>query len=374
MAVTFTSIPNDCTTAGNPMVYVFSSNQTSQPNFSFIVETLLDGVVIAIDKVFPEVGNVAHRDVSENVQRKLQQQVVTQFLYAKSTHVAQVVVRVTENYGLTPINHDQASSTMIRAFNGVITNLEWTTFSAIATFKDKRFFTDNPSKEFLITKNCDVPISRLEDQGFQINIYTYDSNDVLLNSYDFQQVDTSYVIVNMNFKSSILETNDIDLTNVAYFKVQMYQGETLTFRYVEPCNDVYSLVWMNRYGCYEGYTFTHNITKQTEITDQSFDRQFGGWNGSNFVFDPYNSGLQSFVKVMQDSGEIISGALKYEVANWLNSVNESPKVFLYKNGVKWQPITITTSKVVELQDRFDDDVAQVIVEFDLGYKRKSVML
>jgi len=52
MAVTFHDIPQKYAPSDNPVTYRFSSNQTAGANFSFLVETYINGAVVATDKVF----------------------------------------------------------------------------------------------------------------------------------------------------------------------------------------------------------------------------------------------------------------------------------------------------------------------------------
>jgi len=51
--------------SGNPIVWVFSSNQTVQVNFSYYVEVYVDSVLHSTHQVFPESGIYGKFDVSE---------------------------------------------------------------------------------------------------------------------------------------------------------------------------------------------------------------------------------------------------------------------------------------------------------------------
>ncbi len=71
MAVTISQFPADYTFSDNPLTFVFSSTQTAQANFSFIVETYFNAALVSVDRVFPEVSGYAHIDVSPIVKNLL---------------------------------------------------------------------------------------------------------------------------------------------------------------------------------------------------------------------------------------------------------------------------------------------------------------
>ena len=102
MAVTIESEPIAWQPSDNPLTYEFSSDQTGQPNFSFKVELKINGQTIWTDKIFPEVSNKAHWDVSSIVRIFVSGPTVSTQLIVDSgtTLTIQVVV-----YTVTMLNH-----------------------------------------------------------------------------------------------------------------------------------------------------------------------------------------------------------------------------------------------------------------------------
>ena len=64
MAVTITNSPQDWTTASNPVVFEFSSTETAQDSFSFMIELQVNGSVHSYHQVFPESANFGKFDCS----------------------------------------------------------------------------------------------------------------------------------------------------------------------------------------------------------------------------------------------------------------------------------------------------------------------
>ncbi len=56
MSVIIETTPQDYTPSDNPVVWTFSSNQTFQPNFAFIVEVYINGTLAKEELVFLENG------------------------------------------------------------------------------------------------------------------------------------------------------------------------------------------------------------------------------------------------------------------------------------------------------------------------------
>ena len=72
MAVTIQQVPQLYTPSDSPIMWRFSSNQTGQANFSFLVEVYIDAVLDSRHIIFPEVGIYAHFDASERLKASVQ--------------------------------------------------------------------------------------------------------------------------------------------------------------------------------------------------------------------------------------------------------------------------------------------------------------
>jgi hypothetical protein len=115
MAVTFFQQPTGTTiqATDNPIVFVFEGSNYLQPNFSFIVQTVIDNVVVATDMVFPERGDRAHFDIMKTTLAQFKaaaRAVVNPGLYAFQDF-STAEIRVAERYGATPVTYSQAATT-----------------------------------------------------------------------------------------------------------------------------------------------------------------------------------------------------------------------------------------------------------------------
>jgi hypothetical protein len=65
MAITFHTQPQVFTPGSNPVVWTFSSDETGQENFSYIVEVYVNTVFHSTHQVFPQNGIYAKFNASE---------------------------------------------------------------------------------------------------------------------------------------------------------------------------------------------------------------------------------------------------------------------------------------------------------------------
>ena len=65
MAIIIQQEPDFFTSASNPVIYTFESDETAQANFSYIVELYIDGALHSTHQVFQQSGIYAKFNASE---------------------------------------------------------------------------------------------------------------------------------------------------------------------------------------------------------------------------------------------------------------------------------------------------------------------
>jgi hypothetical protein len=105
MAISITQQPQPFQPACNPFVWVFESDQTTQPNFSFIVELYVDFVLVSTHQVFNESGNYAKFDASGELRSLLTSEMVTTgaLLTFYDPAISFVNIKIYEKYGTPPV-------------------------------------------------------------------------------------------------------------------------------------------------------------------------------------------------------------------------------------------------------------------------------
>ena len=126
MAITLYDEPQLIAPAGNPLVFTFSSDQTAQPNFSFIVEVYIDGQLRLTQEVFRQFNTLGRIDVSEAVQSTIRNIIpTTNIENDASTSMVTYAIIVYEKYGTTPTIQASDTSTTLKAFNAALEYPQW---------------------------------------------------------------------------------------------------------------------------------------------------------------------------------------------------------------------------------------------------------
>ena len=122
MAVTFHTQPQVFTPASNPVVWSFSSDQTFQTNFSYIVEVYINSILHSTHQVFPQNGIYAKFNASEIMRGILSSPLITDttFVTLYSSAYDFVNIKVYEQYGATPAIFANATSASKYVFNAAL--------------------------------------------------------------------------------------------------------------------------------------------------------------------------------------------------------------------------------------------------------------
>lgn len=374
MSVTISETPKQFSPSDNPLMFRFTSNQTAQPNFSYIVETYLNAVKVAEDRVFPESTTYAHYDCSPVVLSLMPLPSFKTALWQDAGITAELYVKVIENYGSTPINQADATSTTIDVFKGGLSDEDWEEFDAPTDWKNLLFLTNFPrDQRWEVLRGVDFYLNMITDASKQLEIKLYDSSDTVLDTYTDTQ---TYVIAQLNLNSTNLiatagfSSGDID--DASYYTVQIGTSEIITIHFFEDdCNQPNTLMWLNDYGAYDSFIFAHNLEAQGTVTDRKFTKQFGEWSGSNFVYDSSNSGEQRVGTSTKKQGTIFTDWITQSQQNWLTELYSSPQYRLYKPDLSYSGIVLTSNQFTFKQQRFEELINES-VSFNYSFNKLSL--
>ena len=360
MAVTINALPQKYAPSDNPVTYRFSSTQTAQANFYFQVETYINGVVVATDRVFPENGIYAHFDASTVTRYIVPTPTMSTVISQDSGTIKTVKIKVTEYYGTTPTARANATSTETYVFKACLSDEDWIDSDFETNYEAVQFLTNYPRAERVqVLRGQDVFLSMITNASLQLRIRFYDSSDVLIDTYtDTQDFD----IWQLNLKSSILDTIVLGgIAGISYFIVDIDTQDPITFEYFDDyCNAPFSLLWMNEYGSYDTFIFKHNNALNASVSNESYGKQFGQWSGTTFNYNIQTSGTIDFSKSVKEKGELTSDYLTQLVQNWLVELYKSPFLLLYGVNTSGLPINIEGGSYQIMQERFEDLISETI--------------
>lgn len=386
MAIGILSSPQSITPSDNPIVWTFSSNQTGQANFSYVVEVYVNATLESRREVFPEVGDVAHIDIQEIMMSITPVASVTQSTVVKeASNFLPVSIIVTERYGTTPEYHASASSSTTLVFKARLTNEEMSVWDYT-----QYSLTLVPLAKFLTDRTVNLSIK--PDKDFFLTIFS-DESDIAVTFKLYEEDGTSIPgaevpvsagirFIQINVRTSFLVAETIipqdSFDAAAYMDVFMTQlggdpiSETVRIYFDRSdCGVPTHLVWLNRFGGFDVFNSTHNVIHSSSVETRTFEKQFGEWQGSDYVLDSSNSGELDYLKTTKDRLTVVTGFLDDETQNYLTEVYESPMVYI--SGSAFKRVSVRQTSYELQNDLYEEEFTEAI-EIALPNVKRSIRL
>lgn len=390
MAITIYDEPQLIAPAGNPFVFTFSSNQTAQPNFSFVVEVYLDAQLRLTQEVFRQFNTLGRIDVSEAVQSVLSNPPISTDIETPVT-MPTVSITVYEKYGTPPavIIASSTNSSGISAFNAALEYPQWIAFDYqdydLNFTNDALFLTYFPrSKRALCGNDENFYLGYYNSQGTSLEMIVAlkdisgstiisDSYSVGTDEYNILNVGPQVIIANTTITQNNFDTcyyyeiylRDIPTTiKTEVFKIYM---DTECKRY-----DTYRLHWLNKFGSFDSFTFSLVSTEAANVQSYGYQRDPGVWDGTSYTYPLYAGQAINFAKTKTETLTLNSDWINQEIQQWLvKSLYDSPLVYLEReNGTEFEPVKVTNSNYT-LKQRRRDGLIQETVNIDRTFTYRS---
>ena len=395
MAVTFHTQPQVFTPASNPVVWTFSSDQTFQTNFSYIVEVYINTILHSTHQVFPQNGIYAKFNASEIMRGIFSSPLITDttFVTLYSSAYDFVNIKVYEQYGATPAIFANATSASKYVFNAALRHQDFVNWD----YLDYNISTTNPTTPISYLTSWPRTYKYLcgltekiflgfisNDSGLQVDIRLYDSANALIvaslgNTITFQQL----TVVDAS-PQTIIDNTAItsgDFSTCVYYTVRSnatgigaYTGRSEVFEiYIDTeCQRYPSrrLHWLNKFGVWDSFTFDLVSTDSTKVEGNRYEKEKGIWEDENYVYPLYQGEGTTFSKRAEDTLTLNSDWLKQDVQQWLvRELYESPKVYLESSG-SFEPVNVTNASY-KLKVSRRDGLIQELVEIQRTYSFNS---
>jgi len=389
MAITIYDEPQLIAPAGNPLVFTFSSDQTAQPNFSFIVEVYIDAQLRLTQEVFRQFNTLGRIDVCEAVQSVVANpEITTAIEYNATNSMVEYYIKVYEKYGSTPTIQDDDTSATLLAFNGALEYREWVNFN----YDDydpwqtnfAKFLTYFPrSKRALCGMEENFYLGYFEQTGAQtatlvVNLFDINGSNIAFGSYNITE--SEFVILNVGPQVIIDNTaiNQVDFDDCYYYTVYVeltdIATETFTIYMDLDCKryDTYRLHWLNKLGSFDSFTFSLVSTEAANVQSYGYQRDPGVWDGTSYTYPLYAGQAINFAKTKTETLTLNSDWINQDIQQWLvKSLYDSPLVYLEReNGTEFEPVKVTNSNYT-LKQRRRDGLIQETINIDRTFTYRS---
>ncbi len=390
MAVTIYNQPQAIAPAGNPLVFTFSSDQTAQDNFSFIVELYIDSTLVLTQQVFRQFNALSRIDVSQAVEAYIRNSVPTTSLELNATDsMVTYAIIVYEKYGDPPITQASATSTTLKAFNGALEYAEWINFDYSIydpnQTQDAVFLTYFPTtSRALCGMEENFYLGYFEQSGVVpvlLNVFLLDiqgntiaSDSLSITSSDFNILNVGPQVIIANSSITQIDFDDcfkyevaIDVSGVSFVGPFTIYMDIDCKRY-----ETYRLHWLNKLGSWDSFTFALVSTQSATVDSFAYQRDPGVWSGNSYTYPLYSGQKVNYAKTKDKQLVLNSDWISQEVQNWLvESLYDSPIVYLEQtNGTEFEPVKVTNS-TYQLKTRRRDGLLQEQVTIDRTYTYRS---
>ena len=396
MAVTIYDEPQLISPAGNPLMFTFSSDETGQDNFSFIIEVYVNSVLHSTHQVFRQFGTLSKFDCSGILASTLSSPLIVDgtltTFYDSAINEYNIIVY--EKYGATPAIQANATSSTRYAFNGSLRHQDWIVFD----YQDHNADTNNSTTP--ITFLSDFPSGNkffcgLEermflgifclDTGVNLRVRLYNSSNTQI-ATDLVALTLSDLIVIDASPSTIISETSITQGNfdaAVYYTIEARPtgaganlGASQAFRIDidTECKryETRRLHWLNKFGVWDSFTFSLVSIDSSTVQSNGYQREKGVWDNTSYTYPLYQGEKTTFAKTASDQLVLNSDFIKQEVQQWLvRGLYESPVVYLeVEDGTEFEPVNVTNSNY-QFKTRRRDGLIQEQITIERTYTYTS---
>ena len=396
MAIIIQQNPQVITTASNPVVFTFESDETAQANFSYIVELYIDFVLHSTHQVFPQFGELAKFNASEAVRSTLASPLITNGSLTTdyNTAISLIYIKVSEKYGTPPAIQLDATSTNIAVFNGALRHPDWINWnyleynvsSANPLTPGVLFLTSWPrARKAFCGLNERMFLGFISsDTSFTVSFQLRNSSGGLIANYLTPSLSFQMLNVLDCSPATIMANTTITAANfaaAAYYTVEaigsfggMFNGASELFRiYIDTeCHryETRRLHWLNKFGVWDSFTFTLVSTDSTKVSSTGYSRESGIWDGTSYKYPLYQGQATTYAKTAKDTLILNSDWINEEVQKWLvRELYESPNVYL-EQGENFEPVNVVNSDY-QFKQRRINGLIQEVVQIERTYLYNS---
>jgi len=368
MAITVNETPSARVLSDSPITWTFISNQTAQPNFSYLITTYINDVEVDNNTIFPEQGAYAKFDASKLVSLYAPILRPRNVICYDSLNYVNVKIKITERYG-DPIADGSDLTT-----------------SNVLAIKGKDFKENYPTSLVgkMLADNTITPLSyqpRYEVRLGQDNFYTFINNDYDISigiqlwnedgdieSDSINITSNAWKVITLNMNSDLwIAATGLTLAGfelATYWEITIFNQEdsgqlakTFTIHKEDKCTykTRQTMYFNNRIGGLDMFNFNLISRRSNQIESYGMQRRWGYWADDNIFQYDDNEGTQFDIeKVLKREMKIISDWIDEETLEWLNNdMLSSPCNYLFITP-NFTRIKLLTSKANYKIDENDE--------------------
>lgn len=369
MAITIDQQPSPYTPVYNPMRFVLTSTNYTQPNFQYVVDVYTSGVVGYTRLLFPP--HPTSGKAAPDIQGVLESQIsydlshTTYDFQRCPNSIKAYEVKFGEQYGPSSgiVTYQDLTVTGVKyAWNGVLNPLDFITFdyTLFTCGLGGAVLTNSPDNLNHYSLDADNAwlyfINDTSGCAYYAHINVYNSSNVVLSTARIEnqyQASSSYLdkmlrvavgtedILNSSFLT-LLSGSGAFFSQSGYdhydVTLKTYAGVNAsnTFTFYKRCTSKYGLpiklYWLNRLGGFDYFDFTLVRRFSGDKVTDSYQKNLGELSGSTWGYDQTDRGNTIYNTSITDKLLAESDFVSTLEAGWIQELFESPEVY-YHTGL-----------------------------------------
>ena len=399
MAIAINQNPLTHTPATNPVLFVFTRDQTAQPNFSYKVELFINSALFGTYELYPMFGTYCKFDASEYVRSFVSTHLeyLSGFSWVSVDQAVDMYIVVHESYGTPPALEDSATSAGNYVFNG---SLRYNDFIA---FNDNNYwldYTNGTSPTFMSSYPIDqrqitpygapffvgILVNR-DHEYYELKLNIFDITGTMTYSY-INVIDLDFIVNMLDISPRSMDSNGwttgSEWDTCYYYEVQLiatYDSIPYTTQYTLPIRlyldqscyrfEQQRLYWVNKFGIVEQFDFNMYSEESTSINSYGYQVQPGDWIEGFYNLSLMDTEKKINMKTAEDRITLNTDWIKPAVQNWLvRELYESPQAWIWNKSTGFQPVIIE-NKDSRQKTRFKDGLIQETVVATITWSYRS---
>jgi len=328
MALTIHQTPDNYTPSDNPIIWTFSSDETTEPNFVYAVKVYINDTQVATDLVFPTNGIYAYYDASWIASTNCQPPVISSDILADASNYCKVRITIVERYGVVVADGASINASNITAWKARMLDddfMSWDSTDYVYGSLAK-FLNNYPSTPMVRETGEQIRLMFINNlntvTNFKIELYDIDGNSIVDDVVSLTATSFRIIVANLSPSVIIAETSitSTDFETAHYMEVS--RGVDLdVFRIDIDRSIVYPtykrLHFLTQWGDIASWSFGLISRRSGSVESHGYRQGFGEWSGDQWVFDRSRGRDIDHAKTVTRQLKCVSDWLTEEQQNWM---------------------------------------------------------
>lgn len=392
MAITILTEPQSFTPSDNDIVWTFSSNQSAQPNFAFLVKVFINSVNVGNHLIFPEYnGDRAHYNAHDDARIYCTTPNIQTGVFATAANNnGEIYIEVYDYYGdPAEIQGSPDTSSTITFFKACLSDQDFVNWDASEYIMNtgSKWLTFYPRAQQLLcsmTENLYMMfLTNGDDCNVEISLYDEDDNIISSDNPSISSTGIPIMILNLSPTSILANTvfTPTEMGNTFYYTISisntaMELSETMHVYVDRRCDryDTKRLHYITSIGSVDAFSFLLATEEFRDIKSSTYEKQLGGFTaGGTYTYDLTQGRESDYLKTSKGRMTVTSDFMPEEMQNYLvRELYESPYVLMEVDTelVRFRVLNTGYKK----KKRKTDVMFNEVVELGLNDNRKSLLV